>query len=367
MPRRYQRCFLVQCHLESEASSLVVLPRWYTRGGQPGCAVMSAPDRASNTDQLMLDAARRILKDSRTQAWAQASAAAAIPDGQWLKMLINEGAKLQQYVGRSADWDEMHSIGASVGVWKDKWQRPTKDFIPDLRAIAVWSIEDVPAASKGIEEGENVEAIRGESLTSLNDFLGTLKNGRSGPAIQISDSIPKSHAIKKYDEESRQKLMSGKWVTEERGLHYANADWHELQLYLSGLRTEGCRLVPRTCEILEKTLPEACSWKRGSIKLSAMAPGTHVVPHTGTSNNRLRLHFGIQVPVGAVLRIADRNYTWQEGRGLIFDDSFEHEVWQSGDKFRLILNVDIPHPDLPKEHKKGAFVKKIADVKGTEL
>ncbi|KAG7254070.1 hypothetical protein CRUP_038891, partial [Coryphaenoides rupestris] len=37
---------------------------------------------------------------------------------------------------------------------------------------------------------------------------------------------------------------------------------------------------------------------------------------------------------------------WEEGRVLIFDDSFEHEVWQEADGYRLILIVDVWHPEL---------------------
>lgn len=37
---------------------------------------------------------------------------------------------------------------------------------------------------------------------------------------------------------------------------------------------------------------------------------------------------------------------WEEGKVLIFDDSFEHEVWQDADSYRLIFIVDVWHPEL---------------------
>ena len=36
---------------------------------------------------------------------------------------------------------------------------------------------------------------------------------------------------------------------------------------------------------------------------------------------------------------------------MIFDDSFEHEVWNEGNSSRLVLIVDIWHPDLTAEQK----------------
>ena len=43
--------------------------------------------------------------------------------------------------------------------------------------------------------------------------------------------------------------------------------------------------------------------------------------------------------------------TWQEGKFLIFDDSFEHEVWHNGTSVRLVLIVDVWHPDLSEEQR----------------
>lgn len=43
--------------------------------------------------------------------------------------------------------------------------------------------------------------------------------------------------------------------------------------------------------------------------------------------------------------------SWSEGELLIFDDSFEHEVWHNGTQVRLVLIVDVWHPDLTEEER----------------
>lgn len=43
--------------------------------------------------------------------------------------------------------------------------------------------------------------------------------------------------------------------------------------------------------------------------------------------------------------------TWEEGKALIIDDSFDHEVWHNGSTFRLILIVDFWHPDLTPQQR----------------
>eukprot|EP00118_Oscarella_pearsei_P006470 m.29198 g.29198 ORF g.29198 m.29198 type:complete len:73 (+) comp31148_c0_seq3:1430-1648(+) len=42
---------------------------------------------------------------------------------------------------------------------------------------------------------------------------------------------------------------------------------------------------------------------------------------------------------------------WEEGKMIILDDSFEHEVWHNGSSFRLIFIIDVWHPDIT-EHEK---------------
>ena len=37
---------------------------------------------------------------------------------------------------------------------------------------------------------------------------------------------------------------------------------------------------------------------------------------------------------------------------LIFDDSFEHDVWNEGDSARFVLIVDIWHPELTEEERR---------------
>ena len=55
-----------------------------------------------------------------------------------------------------------------------------------------------------------------------------------------------------------------------------------------------------------------------------------VAAATGTGNNRLTLHLPLVAPPGPVMRIADANVSWAAGKILLFDDSFEHEVWHAG-------------------------------------
>jgi aspartate beta-hydroxylase len=50
--------------------------------------------------------------------------------------------------------------------------------------------------------------------------------------------------------------------------------------------------------------------------------------------------------------VANETKKWIEGKLIIFDDSFDHEVWNDGKEFRLVLIVDLWHPDLKDSTKK---------------
>lgn len=38
---------------------------------------------------------------------------------------------------------------------------------------------------------------------------------------------------------------------------------------------------------------------------------------------------------------------------LVFDDSFEHEVWHNGTSMRLVLIVDVWHPELTEHERRS--------------
>jgi len=46
------------------------------------------------------------------------------------------------------------------------------------------------------------------------------------------------------------------------------------------------------------------------------------------------------------LRVGEKTRTWEEGKAIIFDDSYEHEVWNYSDCHRIVLVLDVWHPDL---------------------
>ena len=104
---------------------------------------------------------------------------------------------------------------------------------------------------------------------------------------------------------------------------------------------ENVRRCPETMRLLGRVPSVTTAF------FSILSPGKHVPAHRGAYNGVLRLHLGLLVPEPRErcrIRIGNEFRSWQEGRGLIFDDSFNHEVWNDTDGWRVVLFVDFARP-----------------------
>ena len=89
----------------------------------------------------------------------------------------------------------------------------------------------------------------------------------------------------------------------------------------------------------------------GEVTFSCLSPGAHLKPHCGSTNTRLTAHLPLLVPDGVCsIRCGEEVRTYREGELIIFDDSYEHEVWHKGGAdsgVRVVLLLRFWHPDLP--------------------
>lgn len=102
------------------------------------------------------------------------------------------------------------------------------------------------------------------------------------------------------------------------------------------------QVCPNTWRILQ-TIPGL-----KTAMFSVLEPGKELIPHRGPYNGVLRFHLGLVVPdtdpqkVG--IRVGDEICSWEEGKALIFDDSFDHEAWNRSSETRVVLFVDFVKP-----------------------
>ncbi len=117
--------------------------------------------------------------------------------------------------------------------------------------------------------------------------------------------------------------------------------WNTFNFFFYGKKfEENCERCPHTTAVLE-SLPR---FEKDHIMFSSLNPHTRIPPHTGPMNGILRGHLGLVVPQGCFIRVGPDERTWEEGKVLVFDDSFEHEVWNHSDYVRIVLFMNFWHP-----------------------
>ena len=125
--------------------------------------------------------------------------------------------------------------------------------------------------------------------------------------------------------------------------------WVEHKLYRTGWQVYGLfdfphgqaltanvARCPVTSALIQRELPQ-----HGAAGFSVLEPGTEIQPHEGYAGNFLRFHLGLIVPEGdCCLQVEDATWSWQAGRGFVFDDRRRHAAWNRTASERVILLVD---------------------------
>tara|TARA_B100000482_G_C12538925_1_gene271456 strand:+ start:235 stop:945 length:711 start_codon:yes stop_codon:yes gene_type:complete len=86
-----------------------------------------------------------------------------------------------------------------------------------------------------------------------------------------------------------------------------------------------------------------------SISISFLSPGKHIPPHNGPYKGIYRYQLPISVPKKGNCQLFVDNipYTWTEGKSVMFDDTYVHEVKNETNETRIAVLLDIKRNDFP--------------------
>ena len=222
-----------------------------------------------------------------------------------------------------------HALEASAGRREVRWphplQRPTFLLIPGLEPRPWFEREEFPFLA---EIERHTDAIREELLEVLAD------EARLTPYIDMAPDAP---AAAVWEELNR------------------SARWSSYHLHRHGERMEEhCRRCPRTAAALAALPLMEIPEHSPEALFSILRAGTHIPPHTGVINGRLTVHLPLIVPKDCgALKAGGEARGWEEGRCLVFDDSFMHEAWNSSTQDRAVLIFDIWDPRLSQAEREA--------------
>ncbi|KAG7346155.1 beta-hydroxylase [Nitzschia inconspicua] len=246
---------------------------------------------------------------------------------------------------------------------------PSLLYLPGLRSMPFWTSEE------GSDGKSKRVAYNDPTVRYVVDYLERNIDVIRDEYLQVAPTLPSD-----YDEStgghSKDTLHSGRW------------DWHS---YMNKGSIQGhfCSHFPKTSELLHKGFRERTEENGGLTNEKMMADedfyphllfeGTpfgfcffstlsgqsKIQAHTAPMNLRLRLHVPLIVPSSSAvsssssgrpscgIRVGPFVREWKEGSVMVLDDAYNHEVWNETDEPRVILLVDIWHPDIPAVEKKA--------------
>ena len=131
-----------------------------------------------------------------------------------------------------------------------------------------------------------------------------------------------------------------------------NPAWSAFYLWKNGEPVaQNAARCPKTLQALAGAPLARVASRSPSILFSLMRPGAHIPPHNGLINTRLICHLPLIVPGRCDFRVGNEVRQWVEGKAWAFDDTIEHEAWNTTDQTRVILLFDIWRPELTEEER----------------
>jgi beta-hydroxylase len=96
---------------------------------------------------------------------------------------------------------------------------------------------------------------------------------------------------------------------------------------------------PQTMRVVQ-----ACGSRIRLVMFSVLLPHHRIKPHTGPFRGSMRYHLGLQIPQHrerCFIEIDGQRHSWEEGRSLLFDDTYVHQVYNATDERRIVLFLDV--------------------------
>ena len=207
--------------------------------------------------------------------------------------------------------------GPKVAPW-------THRVVKDVGGKALWSIEKLIIRGSKVGDAAFFETSALPSVRILEDNWRVIRS-ELDTVLKNLDNIPNFQDIS-TDQVS---------ITRDDR-------WKTFFLYGMGYRSEkNCEKCPETTRLVE-SIPGMTT-----ALFSILTPGKHIPPHRGLYKGLLRVHLGLIIPEPAEkcrIRVESEVRHWEEGKCMVFDDTFEHEVWNDTDGIRVVLFLDVKRP-----------------------
>jgi aspartyl/asparaginyl beta-hydroxylase (cupin superfamily) len=135
-------------------------------------------------------------------------------------------------------------------------------------------------------------------------------------------------------------------ISFDHGRIAADRRWRSFFIKGYGYRiNSNCARAPRTAALIEQVpgLVTAC--------FSVLEAGGHIPRHWGMTKGMLTYHLALKTPQGRErcrmnLEGPEQLHVlaWEEGQSFVFDDMYNHEVWNETQEDRYLLLIQVKRP-----------------------
>jgi len=203
-------------------------------------------------------------------------------------------------------------------------KKPMRAWVKKTGKKLIRSIATLQSAQSTIPDTPKIDNSFFPYLQPLVDEWETIRD-EAQAVLKFRDDIPGFQEISP----DQYRLAKGK-------------NWKTFVVYGFGQLLEtNAKLTPRTAELL-RGVPNL-----QTAMFSILAPGYHIPAHKGVTKGIVRSHLGLIIPKESEkcrIRVDDTITAWQPGEIFVFDDTYEHEVWNETDEERVILLFDFDRP-----------------------
>ena len=232
---------------------------------------------------------------------------------------------------RTLDMARAHPLAATH--WDSILQTPLV-YNPALKSKPWWNPSDFEAvmALTGVYHTQKDVILR-ELQTIKN--LETSKRGVLHRILALTSRT-----------ESSETATQGAGGWSEFGPLFDGTTWHK----------ENCKLVPTICNALQDDKSLCRGELCGSdtiVTINRLRPGTTILPHCGTTNSRLVMHFALEGADGVEFTVGEKmvkSYGGGDGHAIVIDNSFETSVYHGGAQDRFVVVAVLAHPELARNN-----------------
>ncbi len=194
----------------------------------------------------------------------------------------------------------------------------------DLGGKALWTLEKTIARYSTVGTSPFLDPYRFSWAQTLERHWRDIRT-ELDTILQLHDQIPNFQDISK-----------------DQVAITTDNKWKTYFLYGFGYKAEGnCERCPETTRLIENIPGMTTAF------FSILSPGKHIPEHRGLYKGFLRYHLGLIVPrpqANCWIRVSSEKTHWEEGKSLMFDDTYPHEVHNETNGVRVVLFMDILRP-----------------------